>query len=44
MEERELPFVGRQPGRSIYEINSSDLPVAIGQDFVKLPMTGTKNE
>ena len=29
---------------NIYEISSSDLPVAIGQDFMKLPMTGTKNE
>ena len=29
---------------NIYEITSSDLPVAIGQDFMKLPTTGTKNE
>ncbi len=29
---------------NIYEISRSDLPVAIGQDFMKLPMTGTKNE
>ena len=29
---------------NIYEISSSDLPVAIGQDIMKLPMTGTKNE
>jgi len=29
---------------NIYEISSSDLPVAIGQDFMKLPMAGTKNE
>ena len=29
---------------NIYEITSSDLPVAIGQDFMKLPASGTKNE
>ena len=44
MEEKELHFVGHQLERSIYEIASSDLPVAIGQDFMKLRTTGTINE
>ena len=40
-----IALCGEPTGQiNIYEISGSDLPVAIGQDFMKLPKTGAKNE
>ena len=40
-----IALCGAPSGKiNIYEITSPDLPIAIDQDFMKLPVAGTKNE